>query len=181
MRNKSKTLFFFFQPVQRYDFDFCLAPAKENEQKLDSNSTIERFATRSGTWGFKFLAPATNHASRAWPNTAPATKNAVRGSPNAARATKSRTRGSPDVALAISTKQPAVCSAGCCAIIRLNGQWSSFGAKKRDRFYAAKKLRTYGPIQYLDFFDTKTIWPGQIYQVAHPRAKCNRVDVITLA
>ena len=42
-------------------------------------------------------------------------------------------------------KQPAICSAGCCAIIRLNGQWSSFGAKKRDRFYAAKKLRTYGP------------------------------------
>ena len=36
-------------------------------------------------------------------------------------------------------------------------------------------------IQYLDFPDTKTIWPGQIYQVAHPRAKCNRVDVITLA
>ena len=26
----------------------------------------------------------------------------------------------------------------------------------------------------LGFFDTKTIWPGQIYQVAHPRAKCNR-------
>ena len=25
----------------------------------------------------------------------------------------------------------------------------------------------------LGFFDTKTIWPGQIYQVAHPRAKCN--------
>ena len=26
----------------------------------------------------------------------------------------------------------------------------------------------------LGFFDTKTIWPGQIYQVAHPRANCNR-------
>ena len=146
MRNKSKTLFFFFQPVQRYDFDFCLAPAKENEQKLDSNSTIERFATRSGTWGFKFLAPATNHASRAWPNTAPATKNAVRGSPNAARATKSRTRGSPDVALAISTKQPAVCSAGCCAIIRL--RWSRFGAKNRDRFLCCK--------------ETSDLWPPRV-------------------
>ena len=26
----------------------------------------------------------------------------------------------------------------------------------------------------LGLFDTKTIWPGQIYQVAHPRANCNR-------